>query len=105
MRPVITSWQERDQIIDLDTTEDGFQEVLIARSTRKSDQESWSKVKEFKSKQYPEKLVTTIDNRRFVSLMFPISGDATWNGNAFDDLDQAKYYYDLIGEPATVGAQ
>lgn len=42
------------------------------------------------------------DNIRYVRLIFPVSVNATWNGNAFNTLGEMDYQYTAIDVPSSV---
>lgn len=42
------------------------------------------------------------ENNRFIKLVFPVSKNTTWNGNAFNTIGEAEYEYDDIDVPATI---
>ncbi len=52
-----------------------------------------------RSKERAEKVE---ENRRFIKLSFPVSEDARWNGNAYNDLKEQDYEYKDVHEPMVV---
>ena len=43
------------------------------------------------------------DNYRYIKLLFPVSLNATWNGNAYNVLGTDNYLYTSVNAPATIG--
>lgn len=92
--PVVTKWQEKDEVNRIASDSAGIMTYVVARSTRNSSADYWQKVKEYTIHKYPDKLLTNIDNQVFMSLIFPIDSRASWNGNSFNNLDKQDYYYE-----------
>ena len=101
--PVIRSYQEKDQIERMSTDGQGISTYIFSRSTRNVSTDYWLKVKEFSVTEYPDKILTNIDNQTFFSFVFPINGSVTWNGNSYNNLDAEDYQYQNINKPETVG--
>ena len=93
---VITSYQEKDEIESKTTDEQGISTYIFSRSTRNVSTDYWQKVKEFSVTEHPDKLLTTINNQTFLSLVFPIDSKVTWNGNTYNNLDAENYRYQDI---------
>ncbi|SEJ31862.1 hypothetical protein SAMN05216327_108246 [Dyadobacter sp. SG02] len=92
--PVITKWQEKDEVDKIVSDSAGIVTYIVARSTRNSAADYWQKAKEYAVHKYPDKILTNIDNQLFQSLIFPIDSRTTWNGNAYNNLDKQDYYYE-----------
>ena len=43
------------------------------------------------------------DNRRFLSLSFPVKALKSWDGNLFNDLDRQRFIYTSVNEPFSNG--
>lgn len=43
-----------------------------------------------------------MDNRRYVRLIFPQRLDVSWNGNLYNDLDEWRYHFLEINQPAVI---
>jgi hypothetical protein len=102
--PVIKTWQEKDEVIKVETTE-GISTYTFSRSSRNNTSEYWQKVKEFTVQKYPDKILTNIDNRTYFSMAFPVDPNLEWNGNSYNDLDEENYHYQNINKPASLDAQ
>lgn len=100
--PVIHSYQEKDEIERMSTDADGISTYIFSRSTRNTASDYWQKVKEFSAREYPDKILTTIDNQTFFSLIFPIDSKVTWNGNTYNNLEAENYHYLDINKPLTL---
>ena len=101
--PVIRTYQEKDEIERMSTDAQGISTYIFSRSSRNTSADYWLKVKEFSVTKYPDKLLTNIDNQTFFSLVFPIDGNMTWNGNTYNNLDSQDYRYQEINKPTNVG--
>jgi hypothetical protein len=103
--PVVTKWQERDEVDRIASDSAGIVTYIIARSTRNSSTDYWQKVKEFAVHKYPDKLLTNVDNQPFLSLTFPINSRITWNGNSYNNLDEQDSYYEPGFRSVKIGEQ
>lgn len=103
--PVVTKWQERDEVDRIASDSAGIVTYIIARSTRNSSADYWQKVKEFAVHKYPDKLLTNIDNQPFLSLTFPIDSRTIWNGNSYNNLDKQESYYEPGTRSVKIGEQ
>lgn len=99
--PIVKNYQEKDEIIALlaDNT------YLVARYTRTLPVTTWQKQKEFTLQLLPDKLLSTIDNRTYLQMAFPIDSTVTWNGNAYNNLEAEQCQYTQIQTPAQIGSQ
>lgn len=102
--PVVTLYQEKDEIESKSTDAQGISTYIFSRSTRKVPTDYWQKVKEFTVTEYPDKLLTTIDNQTFFSLVFPVDSKISWNGNTYNNLDAENYLYQDINVPKQAGS-
>ena len=96
--PAVTIRQEKDEIESKSTDAQGISTYIFSRSIRNVSTDYWQKVKEFSVTEYPDKLLTTIDNQTFLSLVFPIDSKVTWNGNTYNNLDAENYHYQDINK-------
>ncbi|OJV17000.1 MAG: hypothetical protein BGO21_29625 [Dyadobacter sp. 50-39] len=103
--PVVTKWQERDEVDRIASDSSGIVTYIIARSTRNSSADYWQKVKEYAVHKYPDKLLTNIDNQPFLSLTFPIDSRTTWNGNSYNNQDEQDSYYEPGVKSVKIGEQ
>lgn len=102
--PVVKTWQEKDEVIKVETNEN-ISTYTLSRSSRNNATEYWQKVKEFTVQKYPDKILTNIDNRTYFSMAFPVDPNLEWNGNSYNDLDGEDYHYQNINAPASIEAQ
>ncbi|MDR6803517.1 hypothetical protein J2Y45_000787 [Dyadobacter sp. BE34] len=103
--PVVTKWQEKDEVDRVASDSAGIVTYVIARSTRNSTADYWQKVKEYTIHKYPDKLLTNIDNQPFLSLTFPIDSRTTWNGNSYNNLEKQDCYYEPGFKSVKIGEQ
>ena len=103
--PSISNWEEKDEISRLVSDSAGIATYLVIRSSRTTSKGYWQKVKEYTVKKYPEMIVTNVDNRPVISMVYPISKGVTWNGNSFNTNGPAPFSYDQINQPATINTK
>ncbi|CAG5069957.1 hypothetical protein DYBT9623_02697 [Dyadobacter sp. CECT 9623] len=103
--PVIKNWQEKDKVESVSDDEAGVFTYIVSRSTRSSETEYWTKIKEYKVQKYPDKILTNIDNQTFFSMAFPVDTKMTWNGNTYNNRDEEEYHYENVNVPGKVGAE
>ncbi|WP_229254223.1 hypothetical protein [Dyadobacter sp. NIV53] len=100
--PVTTTYQEKDEIESMSTDAQGISTYIFSRSTRNTSTDYWQKTKNYSVTEYPDKLLTNIDNQTFFSLIFPIDLKVTWNGNIYNNLDSENYHYEDINKPMQI---
>lgn len=44
------------------------------------------------------------DNQRFIKLIFPVNQKRTWNGNAYNTMNEWTYQYTSVDAPLTLGS-
>lgn len=101
-QPVVKKWQEKDQVIKKSVDSESITTLIFSRSLRTSETAPWEKLKEYSVKIYPDKVLTTVDNRTDMNLIFPLNGQTEWNGNTYHSADPQKYHYESLNKPATV---
>lgn len=95
--PVIRDWQERDQVTSL-VTDGGRTTFLITTSKRNNSEDYWQVVGQYTIDRYPDKALTTMDNRTNVTMVFPVTTGAKWDGNAYNEFEKEEHQYDEIGK-------
>jgi hypothetical protein len=100
--PVISAYQEKDEVSRVTSGTDAGETYIVSRSTRKTSTDSWQKIKEYSIKQFPDKLIFNIDNQSLVPFIFPVDSKITWNGNMYNTLDPEAYHYEDINQPYQV---
>lgn len=103
--PVITTYQEKDEISRITTDANGISTFIISRSSRKTAADYWQKIKEYSVEQLPDKLIFNNGNQLTVPFIFPIDQQVTWNGNMYNNLDEEDYHYEDINQPYQNGNQ
>lgn len=103
--PDVSSWQEKDQVVNLSQESENSTVALVARYKRNNESDYWTKVKEFRIVRSPDKLLTTIDNESFLSLVFPLDARVSWNGNQYNNRDAEDYRYEDIDQPFNIAQQ
>ncbi len=100
--PVITSWQEKDEVDRISATKEFETTYIIARYRRNLATDYWQKVKEYTVTKSPDKILTNIDNQTIFSLVFPPDSRIKWNGNLYNNLDAQDYQYTNIDKALTL---
>jgi hypothetical protein len=101
-KPVITTWQEKDEVDRISSTNENVVTYIIARYKRNLATDYWQKTKEYAVTKSPDKILTNMDNQTVFSLVFPIDAKLKWNGNLYNALDAQDYQYQDINKPATI---
>lgn len=101
--PVITSWQEKDEVRQSSTDANGIQTFIVSRSKRNTPTDYWQKIKDYSIEQFPDKLILNLDNQISVPFIFPIDSKISWNGNMYNTLDKEDYHYEDINQPYQLG--
>jgi hypothetical protein len=78
---------------------EGQAAVRIERYKRTSADEPWILKDVWSQKRTTTTAERIEENQRFVRLVFPVSPDATWDGNAYNSMDTWEYEYQEITEP------
>ncbi len=100
--PVVTTWQEKDEVDRISSNADPVISYIIARYRRNVPTDYWQKLKEFAVTKSPDKILTNIDNQPILSLVFPPNATIRWNGNTYNTLDDQQYRYMDINQPGSV---
>lgn len=100
--PIITAWQEKDEVDRISATTENAVTYIIARYKRNTANDYWQKFKEFAVTKSPDKILTNLDNQTVFSLVFPVDYKLKWNGNLYNNLDEQNYQYKDINMPSTV---
>ena len=80
------------QFIDLE----GEESFIIHRSMRENSDFDWVLTDSWSAKLTGTTLEKAEDNVRFVKMIFPLSGNKTWNGNSMNNLGEMDYEYNSI---------
>lgn len=75
----------------------------ILRYRRESDTLPWTFMNVWTANITPYSAQRVEDNIRFVRLKFPISSDASWEGNAFNFFPVEEYSYEELYQPRQYG--
>ncbi len=100
--PAVRTWQERDLVTAV-TVEGGRATFFITTSTRNTPDGYWQAVKQYTIDRYPDRIVTTRDNRSLVTMTFPVNSYTEWNANAYNPSEEEWHRYTGIGAPVKVG--
>ncbi len=104
-QPVLSSWQEKYQIESFSISDKEVSEFILVTYKRLSNKDYWQKVKESSIKRFPDKILTTSDNRTVLSLVFPIDAHVQWNGNIYNNGEEEKHHYESINKMDSLPGQ
>jgi len=91
------------EVVDSDFTDgQGYHAYFVTRFKRLSDTLPWDFHSRWVSNLTELSAQRVEDNVRYVKLSFPISIDATWNGNAFNIYGPENYTYSEVHAPADI---
>jgi hypothetical protein len=100
--PAIKRWQERDEVTSVHV-EGGRATFILTTSTRNTSADYWQPVRQYTIDRYPDKVVTTRDNRSTVTMIYPLNALTKWNANAYNTSEEEIHTYMGIGEMYKVG--
>lgn len=98
--PSIKDYQEKDLI----TNQIDNNKFLLIRYTRSDANSSWREEKEIILELFPDKLLTTIDNRTYLQMLYPINSSIRWDGNTYNNLDKKQYQYTDFENQIEIGS-
>jgi hypothetical protein len=101
-KPVISSWQEKDQVDRISSTHEHVTAFIIARYRRNTSSDYWQKFKEYTVTKSPDKILTNIDNQTIFAMVFPPDAQIKWNGNQYNNQDEEDFQYRDINQPASI---
>jgi hypothetical protein len=101
-KPVVATWQEKDQVDRISSSDENTTAFIVARYRRNTSADYWQKFKEYTVTRSPDKVLTNIDNQTIFALIFPIDSRIKWNGNQYNNLDAEDFYYQDIHKPANI---
>ncbi|HNB81478.1 MAG TPA: hypothetical protein PLP34_05970 [Chitinophagaceae bacterium] len=89
----------RDEVGDKFYDNEGRESYFIKRFIRYNDTSAWNEVMTWYATQTNYRLEIVEDNLRFVKLIFPVKGNAVWNGNVYlpasaTSLEEVHWYLD-----------
>lgn len=96
-KPTFKDYQEKDEVIAVNSNSSGTTTYMMARSQRSKATDAWEMVKSFSVEKYPDKILTTIDNKIYMTLIVPINPSTEWNVNSYNTLDPVLRQYQDIG--------
>jgi hypothetical protein len=101
-------YQIKEVIDSIYNDNQGRPTMRIVRYKRNNDSISWNNIS-LPEKVWSGNLLSTTaqrleDNYRYVKLIFPVSLNATWNGNVYNTLGEWDYKYTSVNTPLTLGS-
>jgi hypothetical protein len=98
--PTIRDFQEKDVIASkIDKSK-----FLLIRYTRADSTGYWLKQKEIVLELLPDKLLTTIDNKAYLQMLYPINLSVRWDGNTYNNLEKKQYQYSDFENQVKIGS-
>lgn len=84
---ITTSSQVREQIGDLISDDNGERRYELLRSTRKTENDTWVLTDVWLLTIDNNRIIRTEENLSFISLVFPLNENSSWDGNALFDSE------------------
>lgn len=81
--------------------DEGQAAVRIERYKRPTDTDTWILTDVWSQKRTTTTAERVEEDQRYVRMIFPVSSDAMWDGNAYNSMDPWEYSYQDIAEPYT----
>lgn len=78
-----SSYQLREEVVEIYTDNTGAENYVIERYLRSNANEPWSVADVWNTKISNTQVERVEENLRFIKLVFPVSENVSWNGNAF----------------------
>ncbi|NNE54948.1 MAG: hypothetical protein HKN32_02930 [Flavobacteriales bacterium] len=92
----------REEITESFIDGEGQTAMRVERSKRNNPNEDWVLTDVWTQKRTTTSAQRFEENRRFIRLIFPITEEKTWDGNAYNDLDEWTHSYLAIDEAYTI---
>lgn len=111
------SHQLKEEVVDTFEDNTGTLNFIVERYLRKDESEPWVVVDVWNTKMSDTQVERVEENLRFIKLVFPVSDNVSWNGNAFfqdtsvvvgaEVIDfyqhwSAEYEYENIDQPEEI---
>jgi hypothetical protein len=74
----------------------------IERFRRATDQQAWQPDSVVSVRLVDDQLIKTENNTAYIKLVFPLSEQLQWNGNAYNTLGEDRYQLRYMGKPFSV---
>lgn len=101
-KPTLRNYQEKDEVIGMNANSSGRITYLIAKSQRSQTTDQWELQKSFSVEVFPDKILTTIDNKIYMTLVMPMNPSTMWNVNSYNILEPVLRKYQYIGAASNV---
>jgi len=99
-----SSFFQIKEVVDSKFTDlEGDEAFKIIRYRKISDTTGWVLTDVWSSKLITTNFQKVEENVRLLKLIFPIRGNATWNGNALNNDGEMTYEYTAIDQSETIG--
>ncbi|MGV3639100.1 MAG: hypothetical protein ACO1NZ_01200 [Adhaeribacter sp.] len=97
------TYQVRERIDTVFRDQTGELTYKLIRSRRSDPSQAWGNDSIVLIQKSSLDLRYTRDNLKTVRLLFPVTENKTWNGNAFNSREAREYAYTQVGQPFTLG--
>ena len=71
----------------------------VLRSRRTNEMQAWGNDSLYTINLSPTNVQIARDNKRIISLVFPVKEGKGWNANAFNNLEETEFYYEDVNQP------
>ncbi|TDB65795.1 hypothetical protein [Arundinibacter roseus] len=86
-----TTYYLKERCGDTFQTHNGGEHVRIERFRKNSPTAAWLPDSVWSARLLPDRAIRTENNRAFIKLIFPLTSQTTWNGNALNELPSELY--------------
>ena len=97
-------YQYKEQITGTYMNGSGKTEQLVNRYVKKVDTLNWEQLNTYTLLKTDLNAQKTIENIRFVKLVFPLTLNKKWDGNAYNSLGNEEYVVSAFNTSQTIGS-
>jgi hypothetical protein len=97
-------YQYKEQITGTYINGSGKTEQLVSRYIKKVDTLNWEQLNTYTLLKTDLNAQKTIENIRFVKLVFPLTLNKKWDGNAYNSLGNEEYVVSTFNTSQTIGS-
>jgi hypothetical protein len=97
-------YQYKEQITGTYINGSGKTEQLVNRYVKKVDTLNWEQLNTYTLLKTDLNAQKTIENIRFVKLVFPLTLNKKWDGNAYNSLGNEEYVVSAFNTSQTIGS-
>ena len=93
----------REELTESFVDDEGQVAIRVTRYKRQSEEGEWVQTDVWTQKRTTTTSERVEENQRFVRLAFPVNAEQSWDGNAYNTMDEWQHTYSGIGTAKTIG--